>query len=536
MFPTATGENPYAASAADQLYAGSAADQMAHAFAMEQLQLAIRQQQQQTQQHLLHQHLQHQAQQMQQAQQAQRAQQTQQAQQAQQAQEQDASEIAAAAAAALTAAHLQQLTAVSPFTASSGQQPNPSMLMNQAGLFSALPAAFLKNASADSPLFADSPSAAAAAAAASLGAVSAMGGGAAAFGSGHTAGNSPLVRVTARPLSGGVETASSPMGAICSPASPAADPAAPPRWDEPVKCNVCPRVFATKYQAKKHFLRRHYQGEKQFMCTRCNKKSFTVREDLTMHLKACGRMFVCSCGLHLRSQATLKRHCKHTGHEPTSWDGIPVTPNATSLLDEEREGNSSSTSIDTDGHISGIDSPTGSLANSPRSSPLARARWRYREPHPESPLSSPSPASRRFARNRSSDTDVAARAAAAATIASMPLGMAPAGSSTLAPGMAEAVVGAAIAKKPELDGFTVSHDEDDHGATSVDAARSTGYGDSTVAAVTNQMAADATIATDNGTVHAGASDDNTAEATTPDAAALEEMTANDILDMLYTCL
>ena len=54
---------------------------------------------------------------------------------------------------------------------------------------------------------------------------------------------------------------------------------------QPVKCQDCGKEFATKYQAKKHFLRRHFQGEKPFACTKCNKKRFVVKEDLTMHMK-----------------------------------------------------------------------------------------------------------------------------------------------------------------------------------------------------------------------------------------------------------
>ena len=61
----------------------------------------------------------------------------------------------------------------------------------------------------------------------------------------------------------------------------------------PVKCSDCDKEFATKYQAKKHFLRRHFSGDKPFACTKCNKKRFVVKEDLTMHMKACGNVFCC---------------------------------------------------------------------------------------------------------------------------------------------------------------------------------------------------------------------------------------------------
>jgi hypothetical protein len=92
----------------------------------------------------------------------------------------------------------------------------------------------------------------------------------------------------------------------------------------PVKCSDCDKVFATKYQAKKHFLRRHFKGDRPYKCRKCNKKSFTVKEDLTMHMKACGQVFSCSCGIRLCSLGALKRHAKYFEHTPSSWDGLPV--------------------------------------------------------------------------------------------------------------------------------------------------------------------------------------------------------------------
>lgn len=100
----------------------------------------------------------------------------------------------------------------------------------------------------------------------------------------------------------------------------------------PVKCSECTKVFATKYQAKKHFLRRHFKGERPYKCKKCNKKSFTVKEDLTMHMKACGQVFSCSCGIRLCSLGALKRHAKYFKHEPTSWEGQPVTGNDYGLM------------------------------------------------------------------------------------------------------------------------------------------------------------------------------------------------------------
>ena len=75
-----------------------------------------------------------------------------------------------------------------------------------------------------------------------------------------------------------------------------------------------------RYQAKKHYLRRHFAGDKPFACTKCHKKRFVVKEDLTMHMKSCGNVYVCNCGIRLCSLGALKRHCKHFNHEPTSLE------------------------------------------------------------------------------------------------------------------------------------------------------------------------------------------------------------------------
>ena len=90
-----------------------------------------------------------------------------------------------------------------------------------------------------------------------------------------------------------------------------------------VKCSDCDKQFATKYQAKKHYLRRHFSGDKPFACTKCGKKRFVVKEDLTMHMKACGNVYVCKCGIRLCSLGALKRHCKQFSHEPMSLEPMP---------------------------------------------------------------------------------------------------------------------------------------------------------------------------------------------------------------------
>ena len=92
-----------------------------------------------------------------------------------------------------------------------------------------------------------------------------------------------------------------------------------PAGAQPVTCQDCGKTFGTKYQAKKHYLRRHFQGEKPFPCARCGKR-FVVKEDLTMHIKSCGHVYGCQCGIRLCSLGALKRHCKHFAHQPMSFE------------------------------------------------------------------------------------------------------------------------------------------------------------------------------------------------------------------------
>ena len=75
--------------------------------------------------------------------------------------------------------------------------------------------------------------------------------------------------------------------------------------------------------SRAQYLRRHFNGDKPFACTKCHKKRFVVKEDLTMHMKACGNVYVCRCGIRLCSLGALKRHCKQFGHEPQSLQPTP---------------------------------------------------------------------------------------------------------------------------------------------------------------------------------------------------------------------
>ena len=116
---------------------------------------------------------------------------------------------------------------------------------------------------------------------------------------------------------------------------------AEPSENASTKCQDCGKVFATKYQAKKHYLRRHFSGDKPFACSKCGKKRFVVREDLTMHMKSCGNVYVCKCGIRLCSLGALKRHCKYFEHvrlvafnlPPLRPSTCPLSPYARTLVE-----------------------------------------------------------------------------------------------------------------------------------------------------------------------------------------------------------
>jgi len=83
-----------------------------------------------------------------------------------------------------------------------------------------------------------------------------------------------------------------------------------------VKCMECKRSFASNYLLQKHMLRIHHKGEPKHPCPKCKVKGYHVLEDLTMHLKTCGKQICClSCGFRARQRRTMERHAQtyHAG-------------------------------------------------------------------------------------------------------------------------------------------------------------------------------------------------------------------------------
>ena len=88
-----------------------------------------------------------------------------------------------------------------------------------------------------------------------------------------------------------------------------------------------------------------------------------------MHMKACGNVYICRCGIRLCSLGALKRHCKQFAHEPESLE--PKPENALAILADPS-------------------APAWGVATDALPGPCARAR----RAHPaHAPRPSPAPAS-----------------------------------------------------------------------------------------------------------------------------------------------
>ncbi|KAG8465667.1 hypothetical protein KFE25_002974 [Diacronema lutheri] len=62
-------------------------------------------------------------------------------------------------------------------------------------------------------------------------------------------------------------------------------------------------------------------SDRRFMCPYCKMASFSAKDELTTHIKACGLSYACSCSLRFQTRAKLLRHCRRCGHDP--WQPGP---------------------------------------------------------------------------------------------------------------------------------------------------------------------------------------------------------------------
>ncbi|XP_010271936.1 PREDICTED: zinc finger protein 567-like [Nelumbo nucifera] len=75
----------------------------------------------------------------------------------------------------------------------------------------------------------------------------------------------------------------------------------------PCRCPLCGRSFVGLYELRRHFGRKHSEGEKLYNCRKCGKK-FYVEVDLRDHEKLCGERVGCKCGLKFAFKCNLSAH------------------------------------------------------------------------------------------------------------------------------------------------------------------------------------------------------------------------------------
>ncbi|GLJ37488.1 hypothetical protein SUGI_0761600 [Cryptomeria japonica] len=77
----------------------------------------------------------------------------------------------------------------------------------------------------------------------------------------------------------------------------------------PSRCPVCRRTFVGLYELRRHFGRKHSEGEKMHGCRKCGKR-FYIEVDLRDHLKLCGEPIQCRCGMKFAFKCNLVAHRK----------------------------------------------------------------------------------------------------------------------------------------------------------------------------------------------------------------------------------
>ncbi|ERM98113.1 hypothetical protein AMTR_s00095p00032720 [Amborella trichopoda] len=75
----------------------------------------------------------------------------------------------------------------------------------------------------------------------------------------------------------------------------------------PCRCPICGRAFVGLYELRRHFGRKHSEGEKMHNCKKCGKK-FYIEVDLRDHEKLCGEPVECKCGMKFAFKCNLLAH------------------------------------------------------------------------------------------------------------------------------------------------------------------------------------------------------------------------------------
>jgi hypothetical protein len=75
----------------------------------------------------------------------------------------------------------------------------------------------------------------------------------------------------------------------------------------PARCPACKKTFVGLYELRRHFGRKHSEGEKGFACRKCGKR-FHIDVDLRDHEKLCGEAIICKCGMKFAFKCNLMAH------------------------------------------------------------------------------------------------------------------------------------------------------------------------------------------------------------------------------------
>ncbi|KAG6545677.1 hypothetical protein Mapa_012862 [Marchantia paleacea] len=102
----------------------------------------------------------------------------------------------------------------------------------------------------------------------------------------------------------------------------------------PSRCPICKKTFVGLYELRRHFGRKHSEGEKTFACKKCGKK-FYIEVDLRDHEKLCGEPIECKCGMKFAFKCNLVAHKK--GH-PECQDHPPPTEEEQQQQKQEGKG------------------------------------------------------------------------------------------------------------------------------------------------------------------------------------------------------
>lgn len=155
----------------------------------------------------------------------------------------------------------------------------------------------------------------------------------------------------------------------------------------PSRCPKCKKTFVGLYELRRHFGRKHSEGEKPHGCRKCGKK-FYVEVDVRDHEKLCGEPIECKCGLKFAFKCNLVAHkkahpaCQDTQTSPSmssSTSGSAISSNINS-----NNNQSSSSSSDSDQSRGGSSSPaSGRGTRRPREESISPVNSFHSTPLPE---------------------------------------------------------------------------------------------------------------------------------------------------------